>query len=1085
VFASLFKKASLLDLIRSGDVKALSKRINTANINLADEQGIMPLVHGILSRNVGVIELFLALGADIERAWQSRTTPVMVDVLETFNGDIVDLFLAKGYLIPAIIDGAPLLHAICIGMKCRNHGFIEWLLAHGVDINTLDDEGASVLARALGEPFTDAKLVELLLAHGVDVDRAGSSVWRPLTVLLENPSKSDNEKAHLINKLAGHIELPPEALQELLGMAVESKSSMLFLTLLAWCDSLNWRAIEGLDAFLTGLYFTPRQQSRLTTLNRERSLALPIGLDIELPSCDTMAALTPQLAFDLAIDLDIAIPQKRQLLERYFADGGDIALMGRSPCETSPSEMSQRGERHSALTALALERESPIIRDHIDLLLALGVPMESHGQSALYGAARELNAELLEHFLAKGADPLFIEASGDCLLAALAQHVAPMQVQRIIERWVYCIHVVLDVLPLNVWSQLLAKAFRYSWKNELDEPFEVTTLYNLALLFEDANGIKLMQLLLQKEDGSHLDQRFDGRRYTNAPLLMHLIGYADQSLLAHFFERFPDYRLPEGPFFFEALKRVVSAENIARLLDRTDDINRLDTIEDRSNSDLKKYHFSYLQSLARYAASADCLSELHKLRLELLLRHGCDINLKGRFERHVPEEPPRQGQTCFLLECVRSQALPLFELALEHGADPYLTTNESQNSQILEMVELCGWGRRLEVIPYLEHLKSKGLFEPNVTNAVNLTPLLVAAAQCQSELCRWLVDAGANIGVSGGPLHQTPLQAAICEIISIPVHQRIETLQTLIRRAGDIHQPNDSGVTPLMLAAFSGSISVIKMLLSLGADPHVEDIKGENAMNYLVHGQCDFEFHKRAALNEPIKAQIIELLSEQGVSLDRCSSDGHLPLSESLGYNYLQLFRTLIRCGADVNGADRLGNTPLMHAIRLERHHFTRELLAHPDIDLARTNLAGENLWHVVASARLWPDLEPVLAALRAADVSLRTDNLGRHPLHLAVMLGRQELITYLLDQGAEVDIRDSDGCSPLMYLMVDACQLATQPRLDIARLLLSRKADINAADYQGVTLLKLSQSSDAQPLTQFLIEQGANPDLGHKRIGF
>jgi len=80
------------------------------------------------------------------------------------------------------------------------------------------------------------------------------------------------------------------------------------------------------------------------------------------------------------------------------------------------------------------------------------------------------------------------------------------------------------------------------------------------------------------------------------------------------------------------------------------------------------------------------------------------------------------------------------------------------------------------------------------------------------------------------------------------------------------------------------------------------------------------------------------------------------------------------------------------------------------------------------------------------------------------------ELISALLDYGADVDARDTSEFTPLRLA-------ALRGKLDTVRLLLDRGADINARDHQGQTPLMVAAFSGDEFLLEELLQRGADID--------
>jgi hypothetical protein len=143
----------------------------------------------------------------------------------------------------------------------------------------------------------------------------------------------------------------------------------------------------------------------------------------------------------------------------------------------------------------------------------------------------------------------------------------------------------------------------------------------------------------------------------------------------------------------------------------------------------------------------------------------------------------------------------------------------------------------------------------------------------------------------------------------------------------------------------------------------------------------------------------------------------------------------LIEDGADVNGSQGDGTTPLHWAVYKVDRELVSELL-----DRGAT-----------------PDV---------------TNKYGSSPLAEAVKLGDAGLVTQLLDAGADVESPNADGQTALMLA-------ASIGSLDLAKLLVERGADVNAKEaWRGQTALMWAVDGNHPELTQFLIDSGADVNV-------
>ncbi|NCN84297.1 MAG: ankyrin repeat domain-containing protein [Sphingomonadales bacterium] len=103
--------------------------------------------------------------------------------------------------------------------------------------------------------------------------------------------------------------------------------------------------------------------------------------------------------------------------------------------------------------------------------------------------------------------------------------------------------------------------------------------------------------------------------------------------------------------------------------------------------------------------------------------------------------------------------------------------------------------------------------------------------------------------------------------------------------------------------------------------------------------------------------------------------------------------------------------------------------------------------------------------------VNTRDSTTGRAALHIVVERKDRTWLAFLLQKGANPNIRDKEGLTPLM--------LATQLRfVDGAKILLANNADVNDTNKQGETaLIRAVQFRDSE-LVRLLLASGADPDL-------
>lgn len=165
-----------------------------------------------------------------------------------------------------------------------------------------------------------------------------------------------------------------------------------------------------------------------------------------------------------------------------------------------------------------------------------------------------------------------------------------------------------------------------------------------------------------------------------------------------------------------------------------------------------------------------------------------------------------------------------------------------------------------------------------------------------------------------------------------------------------INSVNASGDTPLLLAARSGNLAIMDLLLEQGANINQLDSSKRDILNIaishknpeLVRWALDHQIdptmvtsvYEGSALIYAChqgQVDIVNMLIKAGTPLDRVNNLGWTALLETtvLGdgsYAYQQITRLLVDAGANRNIKDRNGKTPLDHA-RQRGHHEIVKIL--------------------------------------------------------------------------------------------------------------------------------------------------------------
>jgi ankyrin len=156
-----------------------------------------------------------------------------------------------------------------------------------------------------------------------------------------------------------------------------------------------------------------------------------------------------------------------------------------------------------------------------------------------------------------------------------------------------------------------------------------------------------------------------------------------------------------------------------------------------------------------------------------------------------------------------------------------------------------------------------------------------------------------------------------------------EVLQIYIQTrsaAQSIDLVGSLGHTPLLRAASRGSAEAVSVLLDAGANPHIEDRWGFNALSLAARTDL---------------AEAVSRLLKLGMDPSHRGLGGTTPVHLAAANGSVNALRSLLDAGAEVHEQDDFGNTALHQAARYDWVKCA-ELLLGMGAEPMLTNLKGE-----------------------------------------------------------------------------------------------------------------------------------------------
>ena len=263
--------------------------------------------------------------------------------------------------------------------------------------------------------------------------------------------------------------------------------------------------------------------------------------------------------------------------------------------------------------------------------------------------------------------------------------------------------------------------------------------------------------------------------------------------------------------------------------------------------------------------------------------------------------------------------------------------------------------------------------------------------------------------------------------------------------------PDGAGApeTPLLEASKRGDEAAVRRLLQAGDDVNSREADGTTVLHWAT-------YH-----NDP---DVVDLLLDAGARAGAVNRYGIAPLWLAATNGNVRIVESLLGAGADAKAtrADA-GETVLMIAARSGHTEVLKVLLDYgADVNAVET-LRGQ-------TALIWAAAEGHTAAVEllveaGADMMARSATTGMTPLMFAIRAGDIETTGLLFDAGGGLTDTTGNGTSMLVLAILNA-------NFELANFLLERGADPNVKDPHGYPLFVLTwlRSAENRSLTSYLV---------------
>jgi ankyrin repeat protein len=412
------------------------------------------------------------------------------------------------------------------------------------------------------------------------------------------------------------------------------------------------------------------------------------------------------------------------------------------------------------------------------------------------------------------------------------------------------------------------------------------------------------------------------------------------------------------------------------------------------------------------------------------------------------------------------------------------------------------WAVRVDDVPTAKLLIGAGA-KATLANRYGLAPLAIAAANGSAPMIGVLLDAGAEVNAFD-PAGETPLMSAARV-------GKIDAVTMLLDRGATVDlADNTYQQTALMVAVRENRPEVVKLLVSRGAAVSARTRVGRTPGWVLPNSQPGFghgigivrggspDRGRRAPTpggmtplmyaSRDGRMEIVRTLLDAGADINVRDANDITPLIAAITNNHPDVARFLIDRGADVKAVDWYGRTALWAAVE------TRNM----DVD----NATFENS---IDRAPFLPLIETLIA--RGAEVNARTrevppvrndflritaslswvDFTGQTPFVTAALAGDVTVMKLLLKNGADPAIPTYSGTTALMaaagvnWVFDQTYDEGQKALLEAVKLCVELGLDVNAVNSMGLTAVHGAANRGSDEIMKFLVAQGARLDVKDK----
>lgn len=372
---------------------------------------------------------------------------------------------------------------------------------------------------------------------------------------------------------------------------------------------------------------------------------------------------------------------------------------------------------------------------------------------------------------------------------------------------------------------------------------------------------------------------------------------------------------------------------------------------------------------------------------DVLIQHGAHVNAVNDY-----------GVTPLALACVNGN-IGMVERLLRAGANP--------NAALPSGETVLMTAARTGNAGVVKALLARGALVGAPEKQSGQTALMWAAAEGHTDVARLLIEHGADVRARSA--------GGFAPLLFAARQGDLNTTRVLLRAGATVDASAADGTTALLVATIRGHLAYAAFLLDEGANPNAGP--GFGPLHWAA-GQWDSEFTNASTgitgedsewdtlggLRGAIKLDFVELLLAHGADPNtkatanpkygkggevRGTLAGATPFWMAAAAGDVAVMRRLHGAGADPLLTTNRGVTPLMAA-------------------------AGRGTSPRASRVKIADALSAVELAVELGGDVNAVDSTGNTAMHAAAYMGRDEIVRFLIERGANMNVKNKKQWTPL-----------------------------------------------------------------------